>query len=281
MFLMGRTVKGQTLSNDLKVHYADDPDPEKAGQGLAFAPQIQAVLGQPELSYWMMSPAEQMAMVYLLEHLRPSVGIEIGTRFGGSLQVLAKYCDRVFSLDVDPDVPRRLAGKHSNVEYVVGSSRETLPPLLRRLSAEKAQVGFILVDGDHSISGVEADINSILAYRPVVPLCVIMHDSFNPDCRRGLLQARWADSPYVHAVELDFVPGTVNPSPAFRDQLWGGLALGILLPDSRQGRFEVVGKANRTYERVLESSRERSTVSRFRGFVRRIRGAGRANHPLY
>ena len=182
---MDRTVVGQTLSSDLKVYYADDPDPEKAGQGLALAPQIQVVLGQPELSYWMMSPAEQMAMVYLLEHLRPRVGIEIGTQFGGSLQVLAKYCDRVFSLDIDPDIPRRLAGEHSNVEYVIGPSRETLPPLLQRLSAEKAEIGFILVDGDHSPSEVEADINNILAYRPVVPLYVLMHDSFNPYCRRG------------------------------------------------------------------------------------------------
>ena len=267
---MDQTVVGQTLANDMKVYYSDDPDPGKAGQGLALAPQILAVLGQPELSYWMMSPAEQIAMVYLLEHLRPRVGIEIGTRFGGSLQVLAKYCDRVFSLDIDPDIPRRLAGKHSNVEYVIGPSRETLPPLLSRLSAEEAQVGFILVDGDHSAAGVEADINNILAYRPVVPFFVIMHDSFNPDCRQGLKEAKWADCPYVHVVELDFVPGTVNPSPTFRDQLWGGLALGILLPERRQGRFEVVGKANRTYERVLHSSRDRPLVSRLLDLVRRI-----------
>jgi cephalosporin hydroxylase len=58
----------------------------------------------------MMSPAEQVAMLFLLEHLRPKVAIEIGTRFGGSLQVLAKNCERVCSLDIDPEVPRRLEG---------------------------------------------------------------------------------------------------------------------------------------------------------------------------
>jgi len=262
---MGPTIVGQLMSSDLKVYYADDPDPEKAGQGLALAPLIHTVLGQPDLSYWMMSPAEQMAMVYLLEHLRPRVGIEIGTRFGGSLQVLAKYCDRVFSLDVDPDVPLRLAGRHSNVEYVIGPSRETLPPLLSRLSAEEAPLAFVLVAGDHSAYGVKPDIDHILDYKPVVPLYVVMHDSFNLECRRGLVEARWADCPYAHVVELDFVAGSVNLSPTFREQLWRGLALGVLLPERREGRLEVIGRSTRTYERVLQASGDGSIVPRLRG----------------
>ena len=53
----------------------------------------------------MMSPAEQAALVFLLEHLRPKVAIEIGTRFGGSLEVLEQFCERVYSLDVDPGAP--------------------------------------------------------------------------------------------------------------------------------------------------------------------------------
>lgn len=230
---------------------------------------IHEVLGQPDLNYWMMSPAEQMAVVYLLEHLRPRVAIEIGTRFGGSLQVLAKYCERVFSLDIDPDVPKRLVGKYHNVEYLIGPSKEMLPPLLTKLSNEQVEVAFILVDGDHSKVGVKADIDEILRYRPIAPLYIIMHDSFNPGCRQGLMEARWADCPYVHAVELDFVAGSVNPSPAFRGQLWGGLALGILLPEPRQGRMEIMGRANQTFERVSQSGTNRSLLSRARNLFRR------------
>ncbi len=267
---MGPPENDRQFHHNLLVHFADDPDPKKAGQGLALAPRIQEVLGQVDVSYWEMSPAEQMAMVYLLDHLRPKVGIEIGTRFGGSLQVLAKYCERVFSLDIDPEVPTRLAGKHRNVEYLTGPSSETLPPLLAQLALEHAPLGFILVDGDHSAPGVKADIDNILRYQPITPLYVIMHDSFNPACRQGLLEANWAACPYVHAVELDLVPGTVNPSPAFRDQMWGGLALGILLPEKRQGRFEITGRASRTFEHMGQKKIQRSLGSRLRALVRRV-----------
>jgi hypothetical protein len=77
----------------------------------------------------------------------------------------------------------------------------------------------VLVDGDHSAEGVRKDIDHLLRLRPIVPLYVVMHDSFNPGCRRGLREADWAGCPYVHAVELDFVAGSVNPSPAFQGEL--------------------------------------------------------------
>jgi hypothetical protein len=82
---------GHAADDEFKVYYKNDPDREKAGQGLAFAPLVFAILEADRLDYWMMSPSEQMGMIYLLEHLRPKVAIEIGTRFGGSLQVLSRY----------------------------------------------------------------------------------------------------------------------------------------------------------------------------------------------
>ena len=78
-----------------------------------------------------------VALIFLLEHLRPKVAIEIGTEDGGSLQVLSHFCDRVFAIDRDQDVPRRLEGKFSNVEYLIGPSQKILPPLIDRLQREK------------------------------------------------------------------------------------------------------------------------------------------------
>ena len=232
----------------LKIYHADDPDPEKAGQGLGTAPLLENLFPVESLRYWQMSPAEQMGLIYLLQQLRPKVAIEIGTRFGGSLQVLAKYCEKVYSLDIDPEVPARMAGQYKNVEYLNGPSTQTLPALLQKLSAQQAELAFVLVDGDHSAQGVRADINAILQFKPIVPLYVVMHDSFNPECRSGLRAAAWLECPHLHWVELDFVGGAVNPSPAFRGQLWGGLALGLLQPEPARGRVEISSRAELTFQ---------------------------------
>ena len=245
----GNSMSASTLSDvqsdekQIKVFYSDDPDPLVAGQGLAYAPFIKDIVGSDDLGYWMMSPAEQVGLTHILQNRRPKVSIEIGTRLGGSLQVLAKFSEKVYSLDINPDVPRVLAGKHPNVEYRVGSSTETLPALLKQLSDEGAEVGFVLVDGDHSTEGVRADIDNILKYVPRCPLYITMHDSSNPAVRRGLKGASWSACPHIQFVELDFIPGHVNPSPQCSTQLWGGLCLALMTPERRQGRFEVTGRA--------------------------------------
>jgi hypothetical protein len=271
---------GQPAEYELKVFSEIDPDPEKAGQGLAFAPLVFESLQTDQLAYWMMAPAEQMAMVYLLERLMPKVAIEIGTRFGGSLQVLSRFSERVYSLDIDPEVPRRMQGRFPNVEFLIGPSDQTLPPLLDRLQSEGAEVSFVLVDGDHSAEGVRKDIESLVRLRPTVDLYVVMHDSFNPECRRGLRDAEWASCPYVHAVELDFVPGCVNPSPAFRGQLWGGLALGILKPQPRRGGLEVVARSELTYRAAHDAELRQQGKPRIRRPLSHLRRMARGPAEL-
>jgi Cephalosporin hydroxylase len=230
----------------LITHYDDSSDRDKAGNGLESFPLINQALCTEDLVDWWMSPSERIALIFILEHLRPKVAIEIGTKNGGSLQVLSHFCERVYSIDIDPDVEQRLQGKFANVEYLIGPSDQMLPSLIDRLQNEGAELSFALVDGDHSRDGVRKDINNLLRFRPSVPFYIIMHDSFNPGCRRGLKQADWLANPYVHAVELDFVAGVVKREGLFRNELWGGLALGILLPHERQGRLEITGAAERT-----------------------------------
>ncbi len=158
---------GLEIDEDAVTFFSDDTDLDRAGQGLANAPLLGSVLGSERKS-WLMSPAEQMAMIYLLEFSRPEIAIEIGTRFGGSLQVLAKYAEKVYSLDIDPEVPVRMGSQYDNVEYIIGPSEETLPALLKKLREEGKTPGFCLVDGDHSIAGVQADIDALLVIKPLV-----------------------------------------------------------------------------------------------------------------
>jgi hypothetical protein len=250
-YLPGEPISGE----EFRILYDDDPDPGQAGQGLLCLPLIARAIDQQNLRYWLMAPAEQIALIFLLEQLRPKIAIEIGTAYGGSLQALSRYCERVYSIDIDPNVPTRFAGKFPNVEFLIGPSDQMLPPLLKNLQREKAPLAFALVDGDHSTEGVRKDIDHLLQFRPSVPLYIIMHDSFNPECREGLRRAQWPSNPHVHVVELDFVAGIVNPSPAFRGEQWGGLALAVLLPEERSGRFEITARSELTLQTVIAAQK--------------------------
>jgi cephalosporin hydroxylase len=98
--------------------------------------------------------------------LRPKIAIEIGTLFGGTLQAIAKYSERVYSIDIDPAVPERLDGLFPNVKYLTGRSDELLPRLIDDLQSSAAPLTFALVDGDHSAEAVRDDINHLLRFRP-------------------------------------------------------------------------------------------------------------------
>ena len=216
---------------------------ESLGPPSRYSLATAAARSDPSLA-WQMSPSEQVMIRNLVKHLKPKAAIEIGTRFGGSLQVLAKFCDRVYTLDNDPKVEDRLKGRFDNVDYLMGPSNETLPPLLDRLQRENTEVSFVLVDGDHSTEGVRRDLDNLLRYKPSTLLYIVIHDSFNPGVRRGLRTANWAGNPYVHRVELDFVAGGVATDPRVRHQLWGGgLAIAILSPEPRGGNLEISARS--------------------------------------
>ena len=54
--------------------------------------------------YWEMANAEKIALLNLLTSLKPEIAIEIGTRKGGSLQLISALSSAVYCLDIDPSV---------------------------------------------------------------------------------------------------------------------------------------------------------------------------------
>lgn len=203
-------------------------------------------------SRWEMSHAERSILRVLLDRIRPRLAIEVGTFRGGSLSLISQYCDKVFSLDIDPSIPDRLKGI-KNAQFVIGPSAVSLPALLAKLRELQLDPEFILIDADHSEAGVRGDIQSVLACPPRVRTFVLMHDSFNPGCRRGILTAGWEQHPFVHSVEVDFVTGCVVNQPASpaHGQLWGGLAFAVLDPRPRQGPLVISTSGQKTYEHCL------------------------------
>lgn len=185
--------------------------------------------------HWQMNHSERLAMTALLSRHKPKCSIEIGTYPGGSLSLISQYSEMVFSIDIDPSIPEKFR-YFENVCFLTGPSSVILPLLLKELDRGDIPVDFILIDGDHSAEGIKRDIDCLLSYVPKKPLFVMMHDSYNPECRRGMLGIDWEQSPYVGWVDLDFIPGRIiEHNGPTKGEMWGGLALAYFRPTVRQG----------------------------------------------
>lgn len=186
---------------------------------------------------WLMTDAERSALSVLLSSLRPDCAIEIGTYKAGSLGILSKYSNWVYSIDIDPAFQIEYCEEFPNVKFVVGNSQEVLPDLLENIQHNGEQLSFILIDGNHSGKGIRIDLENVFRFKPSQPLIIIIHDSFNPECRKGILSANWSSNPYVHMLEVDYVVGrfaTKEELDNYRT-MWCGFALGIMLPEKREG----------------------------------------------
>ncbi len=144
---------------------------------------MQSTTNEPTFMYdglplhWQITRWEKYGFASILEAAKPKVAIEIGTNKGGSLQVVAKHAEKVYSIDLDASLKDRLGAQLPNVEFLAGDSRQILPPLLDRITKQGEKLGFVLIDGDHSTDGVRCDVNIILRYLPVRPVFLVLHDS--------------------------------------------------------------------------------------------------------
>jgi hypothetical protein len=206
---------------------------------------------------WQMTRCEKFVLASLLEQSNAKVAVEVGTFKGGSLQIISAKTETVYSLDINPKTQESLREKFANVEFLSGDSKVLLPQLLEKLQSELAPLGFVLIDGDHSAEGVRSDINAVLSFIPNQPVYIVLHDSFNPECRKGMLAADWGKCPYVHFMEIDFVSGMffskglecVQPG-----SMWGGLAVAIMLPQKRDFDLKVSESQKALFEVAFSRS---------------------------
>ena len=198
---------------------------------------------------WQMMPCERIALTGVLARLRPTLSLEVGVYHGGSLSLTAQYVQRIIAVDIDPAVTERFVIP-ANADIRIGDSVDLIPSVLAEVEAHGLDLGFVLIDGDHSAVGVKRDLELVLQHRPTVPMVVIVHDSGNPVCRAGILSVDFAASPYVHSVDLDFVPGQIIEHSVVdgRGEVWGGLCLIYLSPVLRGGLLTVREGAHTTIQ---------------------------------
>ena len=69
-----------------------------------------------------------------------------------------------------------------------------------------------------------------------------------------MLAANWLDCPYLAFADLDFVSGVViQQGGPFDGQMWGGLALFVLDPDT-SSPAPLLATASELHERTLKTS---------------------------
>jgi hypothetical protein len=158
---------------------------------------------------WLMSTREKLGLIGLLHCLKPKKVLELGYHRGGATKWLSEFSEKVISVDVNEFVPNAPNLFH-NVEAWHCPTLEAAS----RIKAENLFFDLAIIDADHSREAVSADINGIISHSDII----LMHDSFNPDCRKGMIDA--LQNQKSHAYYLDFIP-SVSKS----DGLWGGLAI--------------------------------------------------------
>jgi hypothetical protein len=231
--------------------------------------------------HWQMHHCERLLLISLLQHIKPRLSIEIGTYKCGSLQAIAEHSEKVISVDVNPDLAAQFGDRFPNVQFVAGDSKETLPGIVEQLNAEHRSPEFVLIDGDHSTDGVRMDINLILGIEPQKPMIIVMHDGFNPDCRRGMLDANWYENPHVQSVDLDFVPGLFSPDAydtAEAGSMWGGFACAVLTPERRQGPLIIQQRMSKVVDavRLISVHNTKRAVPEHISLYKRMRRMGSA-----
>jgi hypothetical protein len=201
---------------------------------------------------WQMSRAEKYCLINLLQSITPSVAIEIGTYKGGSLQVLNQYAKEVYSLDISKAPKEYLTAKFPKVHFKVGDSFSILTDLFIEIEKENKKLEFILVDGDHTTKAVKRDLHTILSYPHKNPITIILHDSFNPQCRAGIKGIDYAQYPQVKYVELDFITGSFWHNNTYRE-MWGGFAM-IQLDPTNTTPALIMGSQEQLFKRAYLSS---------------------------
>jgi hypothetical protein len=196
---------------------------------------------------WSMSRAEQATLIQVLKNIKPKVAIEIGTYKGGSLQVISDYSEKVYAVDLTPSDRDERCENLSNVDYLIGDSKRIIPELVNKINNSNDVVEFILIDGDHSYEGVLEDITNLLKLTPKQPITIILHDSFNPACRKGMRLYDYSANPYVSYVELDYITGAFNHDGLYRE-MWGGFACIVLSHEKRLTALEIYAYQDRLFE---------------------------------
>jgi hypothetical protein len=178
-----------------------------------------------------MSHGERVTIEGLLAQIRPRLSIEIGTAKGGSLDRIAHYSEEVHTFDLTEQVDH---ADFPNVTFHLGDNHILLPRVLMGFEREGRNVDFVLVDGDHTASGVRQDVEQLLGSGAVRNTFILLHDTMNEEILEGLNAIDYSAYPEIVFFDLAFTQ-SFHTKPQMLREAWCGLGLIVVDTDGVTG----------------------------------------------
>ena len=144
---------------------------------------------------WQTSCRERAFLLGMAALLRPHLALEIGVWHGGFTHHLVKYCSTLIS--IDPVI--NFKSLPEGVCFQQITSDEFFS------QANNFPFDLIVLDADHSTEHAYRDMKNCITHGKII----LMHDTFNHDCRAGYARAirEYVDS--IIWQNLDMVEGDV------------------------------------------------------------------------
>ncbi len=175
-----------------------------------------------------MTAAERFMLFTLAFTLRPARYLEIGTLHGGSAMLVAAAMDavgtngRLVCLDPNPQIA---AENWSRIQHRATLLRGLSPDALPEARALAGGLfDLILIDGDHTGTGVLRDATGVLSVA-APGSHILFHDCFNPDVASGITEFLRTTVGRVRDAGPMTREITHEPDHNGAPAVWGGLRL--------------------------------------------------------
>ena len=168
-------------------------------------------------SDWLMSTREKLGLIGLLELLKPKNVLEFGYHRGGATKWLSKYSESLITVDVNE---------------AVGKAEDDFPNARAWNCPTHEALKRIKDDLFHPISRSLMPIIRVMQLLPTFAVfdhanVILMHDSCNPDCRKGMKDAPKTKGP------TDTIWISLLPYPS--TMVFGVGCFGLSVRESRSG----------------------------------------------
>ena len=85
-------------------------------------------------------------------------------------------------------------------------------------------------------------------------MTIILHDSFNPQCREGIKSIDYSKYEFIEHIEIDYITGCFSPNKDFRE-MWGGFCLIKINPSYKVVNTKVNESQKPLFNRAYKGSK--------------------------